>query len=1002
MKYLRDARLLFGKNFACQSNFARVALASYLSSRSHSQLRGALHLQNVPIFPSNGKLTRPRCTNSYHVYSKLSSFHSLSGSYYPTASPYYSHYNSLTKRIATPKLARLSSSAASPFGDSFDTAFPFESQQKPSLPLISRFDWRQRASSRVPQNVPSKRQKFRRIDPPPVILHPEEPYYEALKKYQERFLPLIETEQQQEEMVLRERLSSWPLARLKEEGYALTDLSAYWLEGTRYGKPVACFQLGPGLALPEHRFLNGTQVLLSRIDPLEEQPNRGAVLSSTAYQLNIMFPNLIDLDPERPYNSWRLDVGQSQFTYDQMRKAIATFAQDPKVHDEQSFYLPASPLSDNSRKEAFQKQYILQGTELRDVLLRSFEPAEHPHVHRPLQDPDDTKYVESSVLDHESRKTMEISVPEEVSPMDSGGAFQDDMLIQSWARRYSSPDPVVVEGDPSLEGLNESQRRAMAMMIRERISLVQGPPGTGKTRTIIETIKMLKVHFQVPHPILVCTYTNVAVDNLVEGLARAKLKPLRAASAGKTKPSLSQYTLEYQIENHPSQAETKKLMERKERVSKDLAVLKERLKKLEEKESKGSITEKEMNRKSRMEPGVVKRGRELSMLDRRIYAKQQDMIRDSLEKSDVICTTCITSASIPLNHIDFPVVFLDEASMSTEPASLIPLMKGSRHVALIGDHKQLPPVITSPEAQAMGLGISLFERLTEEGEIPSIMLNIQYRMHPAISQFPSLEFYNLSLLDGTIDRSGYVSPKLMPPNISAALLPPGHTGTVEEGSDIRPEVSSSNRPPVIFLDHAGTETPKSKSRVNWNEAHIVASVVEDLLLHNDGLLGQDIGIIAPYVAQVSLLTRLFNTDPKYRKRFCSVLGDHRAMQLKHIEIKTVDGFEGREKDVIIFSTVRNNPGGYIGFLADRRRLNVGLTRAKRGLFVVGSLSTLKQSKTGGEQEGSVARVGKGGDTWRRYANYLLENGLVLSLAGDKLAKVLYGNLDAATAKRRVA
>ena len=97
-----------------------------------------------------------------------------------------------------------------------------------------------------------------------------------------------------------------------------------------------------------------------------------------------------------------------------------------------------------------------------------------------------------------------------------------------------------------------------------------------------------------------------------------------------------------------------------------------------------------------------------------------------------ICTTCITAAANALSVIDFPVVFLDEASMSTEPASLIPIMKGvchprlcigllnlhydqSQHVALIGDHKQLPPIITSSEAQAGGLGVSLFERLTEEG-----------------------------------------------------------------------------------------------------------------------------------------------------------------------------------------------------------------------------------------------------------------------------------------------
>jgi superfamily I DNA and/or RNA helicase len=167
------------------------------------------------------------------------------------------------------------------------------------------------------------------------------------------------------------------------------------------------------------------------------------------------------------------------------------------------------------------------------------------------------------------------------------------------------------------------------------------------------------------------------------------------------------------------------------------------------------------------------------------------------------------------------------------------------------------------------------------------------------------------------------------------------------------------------------------------------------------LQGRDIGIIAPYAAQISLLTRLFNSDAKYRKRFKEVLGDHRAMQLANIEIKTVDGFEGRQKDIIIFSTVRNNTGGYIGFLGDRRRLNVGLTRAKRGLFVIGSINTLKTGKiSGGGGGGNSVSVGKGASSWRRYAKFLMDHGLVIKLAGDSLVQALYGNLDAARAPNR--
>ncbi|KAI6013193.1 P-loop containing nucleoside triphosphate hydrolase protein [Pisolithus microcarpus] len=825
------------------------------------------------------------------------------------------------------------------------------SEHSPLTPSI-RFDWRLRAPSRTngrllaQSHQPQGTHKgyVKRVAPPRVRVQPGDAYFEEIQAYEARFLPLLEAERREGESVLKERLATWSLPRLREEGYCLTGVSAFWLDTPRFGRPVACFTHGPGLVFPDHRFQDGTQVLVSRLDPLREVPYRGSVTCSTSSQIRIAFEDRFDLDD----GLWRIDVGISNVVFDRMSRAIAHLHQDPAAQEADS---------------APDEQYILQGTYLRDALLRSFSRGS-VSLHHPLQAPDEVEYVPRETLEHASREARDDD--------DDGGAFRDDMRIQSWARRYARRNPIQIDGDPPLDALNPTQIRAAAMMLGERICLVQGPPGTGKTKTIIEAAKLLKVHFQVHHPLLVCTYTNVAVDNLVEGFATAGLKPLRVGFGAKVKSSLGEYTLDHQLGKHPLKPRVDKLAEEETSIEKRRSQLKKKIEDVQKEGRAGAS-----DRLERMTSALTMLGRQSMSVKAKLYAMHQEMLRDITSAADVICTTCVTSASVALNVLDFPVVFLDEASMSTEPASLIPLMRGSRHVSLIGDHKQLPPVITSREAMMKGFSTSLFERLTEEGVVPSIMLDVQYRMHPTISHFPSLEFYNMSLQDGTVDAAGNVSPDLHPPL----------------SSHLEVDTSTGRRPSVVFLDHGGSEMAKDRSRVNWNEAHIVCSVIEDLLLRNEHLRGKNIGVIAPYAAQISLLTRLLNTDAKYRKRFLATLGDHRAMQLSDIEVKTVDGFEGREKDVIIFSTVRNNNTGYIGFLADRRRLNVGLTRAKRGLFIVGSINTLrsgKMAKGHGHSGESSVRIGRGAETWKRYAEYLVEQRMVLQLTGERLHKVLYG------------
>eukprot|EP00435_Cladocopium_sp_Y103_P052536 s6_g16.t1 len=277
-----------------------------------------------------------------------------------------------------------------------------------------------------------------------------------------------------------------------------------------------------------------------------------------------------------------------------------------------------------------------------------------------------------------------------------------------------------------------------------------------------------------------------------------------------------------------------------------------------------------------------------------------------LSEADVVCSTCSGADHPLIQHMTFARVLLDEAAQATELSSLVPLMKMKPEacVTLVGDHRQLPPTISNVQVDVEGFGTSLFERMAGQGVQP-YLLNIQYRMHPCISAFPSSMYY-----DGQI-RSGIPGASRRPPQGIAWPVP---------------EV------PVTFLPVAGQELSEGgRTRglggTSWSNKSEVEAVQELLksLCAWDDISQEDVGIITPYAAQARLLRRSLG---------CPAPGKR--------------GTGGMAvEDVIIVSTVRANSRGNVGFVGDPRRLNVTLTRAKRGLVVVGCFETLSHDQSWG-------------------------------------------------------
>ena len=269
-----------------------------------------------------------------------------------------------------------------------------------------------------------------------------------------------------------------------------------------------------------------------------------------------------------------------------------------------------------------------------------------------------------------------------------------------------------------------------------------------------------------------------------------------------------------------------------------------------------------------------------------------------LDQADVICATTTFNPDT-LNDRWFDLAVIDEACQSTEPGCWVPLLRSER-VVLAGDHQQLPPTVLSSEAAQQGFAKSMMERQIElYGDDVTKTLTVQYRMHRQIMNFSSSQFYQNELK---------ADPSVV-----------GHT--LHELEGVKNSKFSSQI--MSFIDTAGAGwdeelEPNGLSKRNPNEANLVVKKVQALL--DAGLPKKDIAVIAPYAAQVRLLRDLFaGVGP---------------------EVDTVDGFQGREKEAVVISLVRSNPQNEIGFLADRRRMNVALRLACRKLIVIGESSTL--------------------------------------------------------------